>query len=83
MGRKAMWLAVCVVAGATLGVGTPASAAERCAGTQKTVYVCVDPTGGIPIEDCIYLGTEPCTPISVPTPSASCGGDLLPFRCAR
>lgn len=82
MGRKAMSLAVCLVAGATLGVGAPASAAERCAGTERTVYLCVDPTGGNPIRDCVYLGEPPCTEVVVPTPSITyeCGA-FVPMSC--
>ena len=59
-------------------VAAPASAqVPVCAGTASTAFVCVDPTGGSGISDCIYVGAPPCIPVTAPTPTAGCGGDLL------
>ena len=68
----------------TAGLASPAAAAEVevCAGTQGQQYVCVDPTGGTPITDCVYLGPPPCIPVSVPTPSIRCGGDRAILECS-
>ncbi len=77
MTRKAMLWAGCFIAGASLAVTPSASAQPLCVGTQATVVQCVDPTGGEPIEDCIYLVIPPCHPVSVPTPYVYClGGDI-------
>jgi hypothetical protein len=67
----------------TAGLASPAGAAETevCAGTQQLWYVCVDPTGGEPIEDCVYVGPPPCIPVSVPTPSKRCGGAIAIIDC--
>jgi hypothetical protein len=66
-----------LIAGATLAVTPAASAAPLCVGTQSTFVQCVDPTGGRPIQDCIYVGPPPCIPVSVPTPYVYClGGDI-------
>ena len=64
------------------GMATPAAAAPLCAGTENTVVFCVDPTGGAPIVDCIYVGPPPCIPVSIPTPSFGCGGDIGQGLCA-
>lgn len=77
MKRGSMLWAGCLIAGATLAGAPPASANPVCVGTQSTVVQCVDPTGGEPIEDCIYVGPPPCIPVSVPTPHVYCiGGDI-------
>ncbi|MDQ4025388.1 MAG: hypothetical protein M3217_07850, partial [Actinomycetota bacterium] len=68
----------------TGGHATPARAAapEVCVGTTGIQYVCVDPTGGTPITDCVYIVFPPCVPVSVPTPSVRCGGDLALLDCS-
>lgn len=93
--RPARLLAAAALAVAAFGTATPANAVV-CAGTQSTFIFCVDvntgglpsvdPTGGEPIEDCVYLGPPPCKPVSVPRPSVTpgsgnivylgCGGDI-------
>ena len=79
MRRKALTLGAGLLLAATLA--PPATAQTLCAGTANTAVVCVNPTGGAPIEDCIYIGTPPCTPVSVPTPSFGCGGALIERIC--
>ncbi|MDQ4124724.1 MAG: hypothetical protein M3134_03870 [Actinomycetota bacterium] len=54
-----------------------------CAGTSNTVFVCTNPTGGTVITDCVYLGPPPCMPVTVPGPTLSCGGDLIPYISCR
>lgn len=66
-----------LIAGASVAVVPAASARPVCVGTQATVIQCVDPTGGAPIEDCIYVGGDECVPVSAPTPHVYCvGGDI-------
>jgi hypothetical protein len=79
MARKVFSIGAGLLLAASLAV--PAGATEVCAGTQSTQYFCVDPTGGDPIDDCIYVGPPPCIPVSVPTPSVRCGGDLQLLAC--
>lgn len=79
MRRKALTLGASLVLTASLAA--PAVAQTVCAGTANTAVVCANPTGGAPIEDCIYVGPPPCTPVSVPTPTVSCGGDLITRIC--
>lgn len=77
---------------ATLGAGAlalgglfaaPAQAAiPICAGTQNTIILCVETNGGAIYEDCIYLASTTCTPVSVPGPALSCGGDIGARMCA-
>ena len=79
MKRKTSLICGGVLAAASMAVMPSASAQiPLCVGTDNTIVVCVDPTGGTPIEDCIYAGPPPCTPVSIPTPSISCGGRLGP-----
>jgi hypothetical protein len=74
--RKA-FLVFALIAGSSLAVVPAASARPLCVGTQATVIQCVDPTGGDPIEDCVYTGGDECIPVSVPTPYVYCvGGDI-------
>ncbi|HEX8002977.1 MAG TPA: hypothetical protein VF519_09820 [Mycobacteriales bacterium] len=68
-------------------VAAPA-AAELCAGTTQTYVVCahpenlsVDPDGGPPAGDCVYVNADACTPVFVPTPSAGATGPLVSTRC--
>lgn len=72
MTRKAMLWVGCLIAGASLAVVPSASAQTVCVGTTGTIYQCVDPTGGPPIQDCIYIVIPPCHPVSVPTPYVYC-----------
>ena len=77
MKRRSALLVTGLAAVAAMAVAPPASAQTLCFG-PSTAYVCVDPTGGTPIDQCIYAGPPPCHPVSVPTPDAWCGGNL---RC--
>ena len=76
MRRRTAVAGVALAVSAAFGVATPASAQVLCFG-PSTAYVCADPTGGRPIEQCIFAGPPPCHPVSVPTPDAWCGGALL------
>ncbi len=68
-----------LVAAASLGLAAPASAQTTvCAGTQSTVFVCTDPTGGDVITDCVYVVFPPCIWVTVPGPTLACGGDMVP-----
>lgn len=69
---------------AGLAAVVPAGAASAappstwfCAGTASTAVFCVDPIGGVLYTDCVYLGSGPCTPVSVPGPLLACGGPLI------
>ena len=53
----------------------PAAAQPLCAGEETVFFVCVDPTGSSKTV-CIYAGPPPCTPVTIPIPTAWCGGDL-------
>ncbi|MDQ4124722.1 MAG: hypothetical protein M3134_03860 [Actinomycetota bacterium] len=75
MRRKAALFSAGLVAAATMAVTPPAAAQTLCFGPSFS-YVCVNPTGGAPIEECIYAGPPPCHPVSVPTPLIWCGGAL-------
>ena len=79
MRRKTTLLGIGLAVTAVLSIGSPASAQTLCFG-PSTAYVCVDPTGGTPINQCIYAGPPPCHPVSVPRPLVWCGGDL---SCVR
>ena len=61
---------------------TPAAAAPLCAGTQATVVLCVDPTGSVLYDDCIYLMGPPCHTATVPGPTIQCGGNIGQYLCA-
>lgn len=76
--RKALTLGTGLVLAASLA--GPAAAQTLCAGTENTAVVCVNPTGGTPIDDCIYLGTPPCTPVSIPTPTFGCSSDVISIQ---
>ncbi|HEX2057283.1 MAG TPA: hypothetical protein VHI71_02845 [Actinomycetota bacterium] len=77
MRRRAILFGAGVLAAASLALAPPAAAQTLCAGTQNTAYVCTDPLGGTIITDCVYLGPPPCTPVTVPGPTLSCGGALI------
>ncbi|MDQ3914041.1 MAG: hypothetical protein M3323_01735 [Actinomycetota bacterium] len=79
MRRRIFSIGAGLLVAATLS--SPAAATEVCAGTQEFQYVCVDPTGGTPITQCVYVGPPPCHPVSVPTPSITCGGDRPLLEC--
>lgn len=80
MKRKASLIFGGLLVGASMAVMPSASAQAipLCAGTVNTIVVCVDPTGGTPIGDCVYLGPPPCMNVSIPTPSIECSGRLGP-----
>ncbi len=67
--------AAIVGAAATMALAGPAAAQPLCAGDDELFFVCVDPTGSS-ITRCIYAGPPPCTPVTIPIPTAWCGGDL-------
>jgi hypothetical protein len=94
-------LAAVAVGAAALAAPAHAAINPVCAGTAATVVVCVTyNTGALPsvnptgssYNDCIYLGTPPCTPVSVPIPTVtpgsgtpvvvSCGGRIGQNLCA-
>ena len=75
MKRRAALLVTGLAAAATMVMVPPAAAQPLCFG-PSSAYLCVDPTGGDPIEECIYAGPPPCHPVSVPTPKLTCGGIL-------
>lgn len=57
-----------------------AARAATCAGTTSTAVACVhtenvdvDPYGGPAVGDCVYVLDDVCTPVFVPTPSATSG----------
>lgn len=82
MRRKATLFGAGVMAAGSLFVAAPAQAAVPvCAGTQRTIILCVDPVGRTLYEDCIYTGSPPCTPVSVPGPTIQCGGDIGMYIC--
>ena len=87
-------LAAVALAAAALSTGAGAAHAA-CAGTQATFVFCVTANGGaLPsvdpfgssYDDCVYVVTPPCTPVSVPIPTVTpgsgqavyltCGGDI-------
>lgn len=73
MGGKLSRVAAAVGVVASIWVAGPAHAA--CVGTQQTAGVCVTVKPGDPwYEDCIYLVSSTCTPVSVPGFDVSCGG---------
>lgn len=79
MKKKASLTCGGVLVAASMAVMPSASAqAPVCAGTENTIVVCVDTTGGTPITDCVYVGPPPCMPVSIPTPSIDCAGRLGP-----
>jgi hypothetical protein len=74
MGKKLRRLVVIGSIVASLGLAAPASATTVCAGTQQTAGVCVDVTKGTFYEDCVYVGSPPCIPVSVPGVVVQCWG---------
>ena len=75
---KKLLLTAALACAASLGQAAPAEAA--CYGTANTVVLCatVSPLGGTYYEDCVYVGSPPCTPVSVPGPRVTgCGGSVL------
>ena len=67
--------AAVVGAVATIAMAGPAAAQPLCAGEDEIFFVCADPTGsGHTV--CIYAGPPPCTPVTIPIPTAWCGGTL-------
>lgn len=83
MRKRATLFGAGLMMAGSLFVASPATAQTTvCAGTAGTVVVCTDPTGGTVITDCIYAGPPPCVPVTVPGPTLSCGGPLIPaIRC--
>lgn len=60
---------------ASVTIGAPAAHAA-CVGTDRTVVVCVDPTGQTLYSDCVHVVIPPCIPVNVPGPTIYCGGDI-------
>lgn len=83
MRRRATLFGAGLMVAGMLALAPPASAQTICAGTQRTVFVCTDPLGGTVITDCVFVGPPPCIPVTVPGPTLSCGGDLIPFIACR
>lgn len=80
--RTAAKLGAGALALGSLFVAAPAQASiPICAGTQATVVLCVDPTGGTLYSDCIYAGPPPCIWVTVPGPTIQCGGDIGQYLC--
>lgn len=71
--------AAAVGAVAAIMTAGPASAQPLCAGEHSIFYVCVDPTGDSRTV-CIYAGPPPCQPVTVPIPTAWCGGTFIDCR---
>ena len=74
MRSRAAAAVVGVVAMLVMTAG-PAAAQPLCVGEDDTAYVCVDPSGSSKTV-CIYAGPPPCTPVTIPIPTAWCGGIL-------
>ena len=68
--------AAVVGAVATIAMAGPAAAQPLCAGEDSIFFVCVDPTGSSKTV-CIYAGPPPCTPVTIPIPTAWCGGSFI------
>lgn len=83
MRRRATLFGAGLLAAASLALAAPAQAQTTvCAGTASTVFVCTNPTGGTAYSDCVYVVFPPCIPVTVPGPTLSCGGALIPaIRC--
>lgn len=75
MKRRAALLVTGMAAAATMAMAPPAAAQTLCFG-PTSMFICVNPTGGTPIQECVYAGPPPCHPVSVPTPWWGCGGAL-------
>ena len=79
MRRKTVLAGVALAVSAAFGIASPAGAQPLCFG-PSTAYVCADPTGSS-ITQCIYAGPPPCHTVTVPVPTAYCGG-ILAYVCA-
>ncbi len=80
MRRKTMIFATGLLVAGSMAIATPAHA--NCVGTERTVVVCVNPTGGVLYEDCVHVVIPPCHPVTVPGPTIACGGDIGQSLCA-
>ncbi len=78
MGLRAA--AAVVGAVATIAMAGSAAAQPLCVG-EEAFYVCVDPTGSSRTV-CIYAGPPPCTPVTIPIPTAWCEENLEKLDCA-
>ncbi len=76
MRSKSFLLGAGLLVAGSMAIAAPAAASPLCAGTQNTVFVCVDPTGGTLYSDCVYVVFPPCMPVTVPGPVVTCGGIL-------
>jgi hypothetical protein len=84
-------LGAAALAAAAFGTAAPANAA--CAGTANTVTTCVTVNlhgapsvnlNGDSYDDCVYVASSQCTPVSVPIPTVEEGsGSLVTFTCAN
>lgn len=80
--RATLFGAGLMLAGSVMAAAPAQAQTTVCAGTASTVFVCTDPTGGTAYTDCVYVGPPPCTTVTVPGPTLSCGGALIPYvRC--
>ena len=80
MKRRAALLVTGLAAAATMAMAPPAAAQTLCFG-PSAFFLCVDPTGGGSIDECIYVGPPPCKPVSVPVPRVYCGSNRPEINC--
>ena len=66
---------------ATIAMAGPAAAQPICAGEADVFFVCVDPSGSSRTV-CVYAGPPPCIPVTIPIPTAWCGGNMTSI-CSR
>jgi hypothetical protein len=52
----------------------PSAASPVCAG-PTSIWVCVDPYSGPTTGPCIYVVVPRCLPVTVPSPTVTCGGE--------
>lgn len=71
------WRAAAAAVGvvAAIAMAGPAAAQPQCVGEDEVFFLCVDPTGSSHTI-CVYSGPPPCTPVTIPIPTAWCGGNL-------
>lgn len=75
MGGRLSRIAASIGVAASIGIAGPAAAAPVCVGTAQTAGVCAEVSRGAPTyEDCVYVVTPPCIPVSVPGWDLECGG---------
>jgi hypothetical protein len=77
-------LVAAALAGAAFATAGTASATPTCVGTQNQGVICNDRR--VVYSDCVYVGSPPCTPVSVSGPVCIYGGGpnwyLHPILCS-